>query len=80
MSAKGGQFVVRLSSAPVRSADRSLDRTMSKDKAPKLTTFQVPGAPSERQRIEAVARFGHMLMEALWDVFAAKHLRFFEDT
>jgi hypothetical protein len=69
-----------LSSGPVRSADRTLDRTTLKDQAPKLTTFQVPSATTERQRIEAVARFGRMFMEAVWDVFAAKHLRFFEHT
>jgi cholesterol oxidase len=39
-----------------------------------LTTFRVPGATSERQRIEALARFGCMFMGNLWDVFAAKHL------
>jgi cholesterol oxidase len=41
-----------------------------------LTTFQVPGATSERQRIEALARFGRMFMGNLWEVFAAKHLPF----
>jgi hypothetical protein len=45
-----------------------------------LTTFQVPGATSERQRIEAVVRFGRVFMGALWDVFAAKHFPFSEDT
>jgi cholesterol oxidase len=39
-----------------------------------LTTFRVPGATSDRQRIEALARFGRMFMGNLWDVFAAKHL------
>jgi hypothetical protein len=39
-----------------------------------LTTFQIPGATSERQPIEALARFGRMFMGALWDVCAAKHL------
>jgi cholesterol oxidase len=41
-----------------------------------LTTFQVPGATSVPQRIEALAKFGRMFMGNLWDVFAAKHLPF----
>jgi hypothetical protein len=45
-----------------------------KEHARQLTTFQIPGATNERQRIEALARFGRISMGALWDVCAAKHL------
>jgi cholesterol oxidase len=39
-----------------------------------LTTFRVPGATSESQRLDAMSRFGRMFIGALWDVFVVKHL------
>ncbi len=39
-----------------------------------LTTFRVPGATSDRQRLEAMGRFGKMFVGSLWDVFVAPRL------
>ncbi|MCL2451094.1 MAG: GMC family oxidoreductase, partial [Polyangiaceae bacterium] len=40
-----------------------------------LTTFQIPGATNDAERLKALAAFGQMFMGALWDVFVEKHLR-----
>ena len=64
--------------APVRAA--GVLHILISDFLHQLLTFQVPGATSDRQRVEALARFGRMFMGALWDVFAAKHLPFSKAT
>jgi cholesterol oxidase len=39
-----------------------------------LTTFQVSGTNDPAKKAAAVARFGHLFMGTLWDVFAAPRL------
>ena len=39
-----------------------------------LTTFQVSGTNDPAKKASAIARFGHMFMGTLWDVFAAPRL------
>jgi cholesterol oxidase len=39
-----------------------------------MTTFVVPGAQSELQRLDALARFGKSFMGTLWDVFVQPRL------
>jgi cholesterol oxidase len=39
-----------------------------------LTTFQVSGTSDPAKKADAIARFGHLFMGTLWDVFAAPRL------
>jgi cholesterol oxidase len=39
-----------------------------------LTTFQVSGTNDPAKKADAIARFGHLFMGTLWDVFAAPRL------